>query len=641
MDTTDGSVKVGTSKTECEGLLNKLIVLDEMDLRDLVEKDTDWKVRKINDVKSSLSQFEESCAYKYDREIMRSLLAKFEFSLLKLAYAAKSSGDAAKAGAPLENFVSKYSEEEFDGISKLEQFSGIDALTSSNVKEALDRKEGKIYDIIKKWYNSQMYEFNLLIDSAPQSKMRNTIKKALIEKYNHRFSVIREGVMQYMSYDAIAPAKLFNQYDDVASRFYEAQNNWDEITRNFNSIPINEIETKYYEVETHESDYRERITKLKDLLRDSSNFQGDLEKIKELEEETLSRHKDLQKEVETKVGEISVIVDKGNGLIQQVEVRSATETDPKSLSIYKGQVNFLRMRMKDIQASVGRLNDILEEVRRHILMIEDRVDRTTELNNSRKSGSLVRIDDAVADGISFVYRFRRKMEEALPFSLRDLSEQGTLKVTSSEMLESSMIIKFSPEESENFMKANLYTFRRKKIVGNPLEVSIGFVFFVHRHLFQKDLLDSRPVTLSEFLEVFETIKDEIGSANKTAYVGIYSPTGFEERVVSRVKGENKIFLDNIFLFLIDQKFVDTQSNRKIEDEFIAKLFNLELGPEKEERAKKMIREYIAKTDEVSLERIAKETGISIDLLEYIADGMRRKKEIGVKKVSGEKVVTRR
>lgn len=641
MDSTDYESKPGNGMAVCEGLLNKLVMLDEMDLRDLSEKDPDWKVRKVNDVKTSLTQFEESCAYKYDREIMRSLLAKFEFALLKLAYAAKNSGDSDRLGSPFQDFVSKYSDEEFDSISKLEQFSGIDALTSTNVKEALDRKEGKIYDIIKQWYNSQMYEFNLLIDSAPQSKMRNTIKKALIEKYNHRFSVIREGVVQYMSYDSIAPAKLFNQYDDVASRFYEAQNSWDEITKNFNSIPINEIETRYYEVENQESDMKERITKIQDSLRDSSNFQEQLVKLKEMENQLLVRHRTFQSEIEAKVGEISVLIDRGNSLIQQVEIRAATETDPKSLAIFRSQVEYLRKRMDEIHASTKRLAEIQDEIRRHILMIEDKLEKASELTSAQDSSSLIRIDDAVADGVSFVYRFRRKMEESLPFTLKDLYEGGNIKVNSHEDLESARHLKVSPEDSENFMQADLYNFRRKRVLGSPFEVSIGFVLFTHRNLFQKDLLDARPISLSEFLEIFEVIRNELGSAEKTAYIGIYSPTGFEERVVSRIKGDNKIFLDNIFLFLIDQKFVDARSNRKINDEFISKLFNLELGQEKEERARKAIREYIAKTDEVSLDRISKETGISSDLLEYIADGMRRNREIDLKKVGRVKVVTRR
>lgn len=625
----------------CREFLNLLMVLDEMDLRDISEKDLQWKVRKINEIQTSQARFEETCAFRYEREYMRSLLSKFQFALLKLAYSAKLSGEDHDPGSPIVDFISRYSEEEFNGISKLEQFSGLDALNPANVREALDRKEGKIYEIIRKWYNSQMYEFNLLIDAAPESRMRNTIKKALIDRYNSRFETLREGVVQYMSHDAVAPAKLFNQYDDVASRFYEAQNGWKEITGSFNSMPIHEIENRYYEVETEESDIKEKISRLQDSLKEVSDFHEPLNRIKELEANLLEMHKTFHVEVEGKIAEVSVLIDRGNSLIHQIEMRSTTETDPKALAIFRSQADYLRQRLEEILVSRKRLEEIENETRRHVLITEERLERASDVNSAEEAGSLVRIDEAVADGISFIYRFRRKMEEALPFTLKDLNEDGNIKIVSKYALETALKVKQSPDEDRNFMQANLYHFRKNRIIGDPMEVSVGFVFYTHRNLFQRDLLDSRPVSLSEFLEIFESIKGELGSSNKTAYIGIYSPTGFEERVLSRVVGDNRIFLDNIFLFLIDRKLSDARPNRKVEDELISKLFNLELGQEREDRARKAIRDYIARTDDVSLERISKEAGISIDLLEYIADGMKRNKEIEVKRISKMKVVSRR
>ncbi len=623
---------------ECEELLNKIVVLESMDIRDISEKDYEWRLRKVNDVKEAYNRFEDGCAIHFDRDMRQSLIAKFEFSLLKIAYASKLAGESHGAMA---DFINKYSEDEMQGVEKLENFSGIDALSAANIKEALERKEGKIYEIIKQWYNSQMYEFNLLIDAAPQSKMRNSIKRALIEKYNQRFQVIREGVIQYMSYDAVAPAKLFNQYDDVVSKFYEAQNNWDNIISSFNAIPITEIERKYNNVEGNETDGMVRIKKLEESIRDANDVKTILEKIKNLQAVTIEDHKSLLNDIETRANELSMLIDRGNELVRQTEMRATTQVDQKAKSIYTSQADYLRKRVSEIKVTLDRLQELLENIRIHIVVLEEAHEKYETHYEAQKSGDLVRIDDAVADGINFIYRFRRKMEELIPFSINDIKNNGLIKISEQEDLNSAMYVRTNPEDENTVVNYTFYSFIKKRILGETLHAFLGFVFWTRKSLYQHEFVDSRPMSLAEFLDVYRTVHDEVGSASMTAYVGIYSPTGFEERVISRIRGDAKMFTENIFLYLIDQGSVEYKPGNGAPDEVIGNIFNLQLGAEKEEKARGTILEFITKLGEVSMERISKDSGIDLDFLEYVAEKMKRNHTIFIKRIGKSKVVARR
>ena len=87
----ESSILKGNSSNEhnCDGLLNRVLSVSESDMRDLIEKDPEWKIRRVNEIISSKDEFDEFCAPNYDREIRNSLLSRFDFALLKLATSIK------------------------------------------------------------------------------------------------------------------------------------------------------------------------------------------------------------------------------------------------------------------------------------------------------------------------------------------------------------------------------------------------------------------------------------------------------------------------------------------------------------------------------------------------------------------------
>jgi len=629
----------------CDALLNKVLIVAEEDMRDLIEKDPEWKIRRINDIIAAKEEFEEFCAPNYDKDIRSSLTSRFDFSLLKLANAVRKDGNVYDPN--VQNFVSRYSENEFKAIETLELFTGIDALDPKLIKEAMERKEGKIYQIIKEWYNKQMYEFNNLVDASPQNLMRNTIKRSLMQKYDSRFETIKKGILEYISKDPVAPAKLFNEYDTVLNRTYEAQLEWDKIMKEFGEVNINEIIRKNEKLQSLESEIREKISRIESDYLQNSDTSSLIKQEEELFTTLYNEYSSLQNEINAKMDDISKILDKANNMLRSMDLRSQSEQDPKIKIIYDAQREYVRNIANNMEESKDQLAYIEQRLSGTKLQLEARKEDIRSLIENPQNTTTIRMDEAIIEGINLAGRFQKRISEEVPFKLIDQSNKAEIKISAKLQLDEYMFTLKLGQGTNLYADIIGYDFSKKRFFhpGTPLRVVIGYSYIIHKNFRLSkdgiDIMDNQPLTLSEFLVLLGNIADNFDIKSRTVYLLLASPTGYDARIINYLQGNRKIYTMDLFLYLVDLKTGKLYTNRLIEDDVVSRIFKSEIDGESEAYYSGVVDRYLTKYESISLDRIAKEENLDSKILERVVDRMKSEKKLNLVKIDGVPAVKRR
>ena len=248
----------------------------------------------MRDLDSYYSTISTRCAEKIGMEMAKSALANIKLAQLKISLSFKKDMESKSFNdQEIEQFIRKFSEDEYESVEKLEHFSRIDSMNSDSIRTLLINRDDQIYRLIKEWYNENMDNFLNTIDILSGKNVRGEISQAMEEKYRTRFQKITEGVISFIQIDPGQIKKLFNNYERVMKMALDLENRRGKIEKELGDlISGNEMTDIYNRVS-------EAITLLrnKDLkrlsavdidspLRELKDFQSKMKnKIMELENE--------------------------------------------------------------------------------------------------------------------------------------------------------------------------------------------------------------------------------------------------------------------------------------------------------------------------------------------------------------------
>lgn len=623
----------GNGEDECNGYLDKLMAVADVEIEDLRTRDFEWKIRKLNDLRFAKEQFEEKCSANYMQEVRKGLLSQFDFDMLKLICVLKDNPKI--IGTGMEELINQASSEEISAVERLESFSELDAYDSDKVREALERKSGQIYEIIKNWYNNQMDEFNKILEATPQSKIRNSIRREILNRYDKRFEVITDGLAKYIKKDSTAAARLFNEYTDIVDGVYELQNKWDEIVASLEYVPINETERKYDTLETREMEKADVIGNLMREIRTDPDTGGVLQKIKESYGELISDHEELRESISKKIDEIATIIDRGEGLIRGMELKSSTEDDPKARAVQLSQREYLASRIEDMRSSLLRLQDYEDHVEAHLVKHRASLDDAADLSRQGGNEGLVTLDQVRIQVVDLLSRLVRKMEEALPLRIQDPLRKGEIRITSKNELRS-----YLHEENRSSSDGNLsitgssFRFFKKRILSRPLKLDFSFFYLIHRDRYSTYSVDSRPVSLPEFVDLILYFLDNSASRENATYLALASPTGFDRRIVDYLSGDKRLIARNLTILIVDPESGSIHVNTPSLDPEIKKIVELQIDEEKLYKFHSEIEFYLQAYEDSSLERISKEKKLDLDTLIDTAKKMEKEGELKIEKKMG-------
>ncbi|MCE4610767.1 MAG: hypothetical protein F7B17_02205 [Desulfurococcales archaeon] len=158
----------------------------------------------------SLSQwFFEECYADLDREVARTYSGLIRLAQLMIAATFRREGS-------YPDIVSRFREEEYEVIEAFEAFKIFDNLSVDEIVEFIERREGKVYELVKMYYEKQ---FDVLERSwAP---LIGALAHAIAMRYAERRRKIEDAVVAYMRRRGLSGFIL--EIEDAVKRLREAE----------------------------------------------------------------------------------------------------------------------------------------------------------------------------------------------------------------------------------------------------------------------------------------------------------------------------------------------------------------------------------------------------------------------------------
>jgi hypothetical protein len=610
----------------CQDIFDYVMSYARKDLISLKNEPLESRIQIYNELKKNRSYYENNCTKGLSFNEKNLMLGFFDLALIRVASSLKDCNDSIAA------LISKdFTDDEYTAFLKLDKFLLLDYIKDTEIATALFNKTGKIYDVIKKWYDEEMYEYEKLLEPG-EYKIRQTLGVALRHEYINRFEKIKSGIIAYFSKDPGAPRQLFNEYEYVIRKQYEAEIERRKIEENMRKIAEEKIDELEKEIEKLREE-KEKIDKyldnygvkgvtLEDKIKNMITFlQG---QVKELIEQ--------KKILESQKAELENYV---------IKLKNESKTVIESeIRRYEDTIRELTEKIQNYQNAVSKLQ--IEN-----LELQDKIN---EYKNISESSIAISNTEARIMEVNFIGRFEMKMN-TVPRKFFDPIRKGEINVykTSDYIIESSEEINslnVNPKELHLYPHNTevTYIIRKRRLLKDDLSIIIKAKFLSHIENYVKKLADDKTISLADVLEYLDKSIDAARQGKVLHVIGIASPTGFDKKVKEYISSDD--FKKNFTDYYLSVCLIDLLSGELIYNKLDNRInsyidiFEPELETEKIFKAKDLIKRELMKSGHVTLSSVVREYNLA-ELIAKKAFYELQKENIGkIYNVNGEIVLKR-
>ena len=610
----------------CQDILDYVMSYARKDLISLKNEPLESRIQIYNELKKNRSYYENNCIKDLSFNEKNLILGFFDLALIRVASSLKDCNDSIAA------HISKdFTDDEYTAFLKLDKFLLLDYIKDTEIASALFNKTGKIYDIIKKWYDEEMYEYEKLLEPG-EYKIRQTLGVALRHEYINRFDKIKSGIIAYFSKDPGAPRQLFNEYEYVIRKQYEAEIERRKIEENMRKIAEEKIDELEKEIEMLREE-KEKIDKyldnygvkgvtLEDKIKNMITFlQG---KVKELIEQ--------KKILESQKAELENYV---------IKLKNESKTVIESeIRRYEDTIRELTEKIQNYQSAVSKLQ--VEN-----LELQEKVN---EYKNISESSIAISNTEARIMEENFIGRFEMKMK-TVPRKFFDPIRKGEINIDkpSDYIIEKSDEINslnINPRELHLYPRNTevTYIIRKRRLLKDDLSIIIKAKFLSHIENYVKKLADDKTISLADILEYLDKSIDAARQGNVFHVIGIASPTGFDKKVKEYISSDD--FKKNFTDYYLSVCLIDLLSGELICNKLDNRInsyidiFEQELETEKISEAKDIIKRELMKSGHVTLSSVVQNYNLT-ELIAIKAFKELQKENIGkIYNVEGEIVLKR-
>ncbi|MEJ2773864.1 hypothetical protein [Stygiolobus sp. CP859M] len=610
----------------CQDIFDYVMSYARKDLISLKNEPLESRIQIYNEIKKNRSYYENNCTKGLSFNEKNLMLGFFDLALIRVASSLKDCNDSIAA------LISKdFTDDEYTAFLKLDKFLLLDYIKDTEIATALFNKTGKIYDVIKKWYDEEMYEYEKLLEPG-EYKIRQTLGVALRHEYINRFEKIKSGIIAYFSKDPGAPRQLFNEYEYVIRKQYEAEIERRKIEENMRKIAEEKIDELEKEIEKLREE-KEKIDKyldnygvkgvtLEDKIKKMITFlQG---QVKELIEQ--------KKILESQKAELENYVIKLKN-----ESKTVIESEIKR---YEDTIRQLTEKIQNYQNAVSKLQ--IEN-----LELQEKIN---EYKNISESSIAISNTEARIMEVNFIGRFEMKMN-TVPRKFFDPIRKGEINVdkTSDYIIERSDEINslnVNPKELHLYPHNTevTYIIRKRRLLKEDLIVIIKAKFLSHIENYVKKLADDKTISLADILEYLDKSIDAARQGKVLHVIGIASPTGFDKKVKEYISSDD--FKKNFTDYYLSVCLIDLLSGELIYNKLDNRInsyidiFEQELETEKIFKAKDITKRELMKSGHVTLSSVVQEYNLP-ELIAKKAFYELQKENIGkIYDVNGEIVLKR-
>ncbi len=507
-------------ESECVSIFRKALQESARDYRDILSLDMPSRKRLYRELESLYSSISGNCSEKLGMEMAKSGMANTRLAQLKVCMAI---GDELKQKGiedqEANTYVTKFSEDEYEAVSKLEHFSRIDSLNSDSIRTLLMNRDDQIYRLIKEWYNENMDNFLNSIDILSGKDVRGEISNAMEERYRIRFQKITEGVISFIQSDPGQLKKLFNNYERVLKMSLDLENRRTKIEEELRELISG----------SRMDEVMDRVMEVSVLLRNR-----DLEMLQQMNlSETISQLKQFETVFRNKIREIE---DEKARLDSDPDISS----NPELKTVEAKRIELLIQESKaklesDVVSKISLLNAVKSAV-----------------VNASKKGTMefskeyaCSIEDTKIRQVAFFESLEYLFKNETSIRLIDPKSgfEGNLKLKEILSKKREEEVQISPS-SQNYpvkTKAFLYWFSKSRFFRPNVRISFAFIFNVHEEeLFgsgnnQSMGIDQKPFNNMDFAKILGFLIDS--SSNDDSFITciIGSPNGFDNSVTEQIK----------------------------------------------------------------------------------------------------------
>jgi len=606
-------------------VLRPVEFIERKGFQDLLYEDEEKKIEYWNKIEASRIFYEEKDFCGVDSSLHKDIESRIALTRLKIATSLSERGN-------YPNITKRFNEIELKLIKIIEEFCFFDDYTVDEIKDRIGRKEGKIYEIVKKYAEKiDINRDNIFENTDIKPGIRIAVKRLLKE----RTDKIQMGVIEYIKHYGIGRSII--EIESSVQQVLESEQKRGEITRDVQnkidrleeeleeaksiSLKKNELEDKLLDMEkmllqkSFESDnFKNRIEYLE---KEKSRISDSYSSIDRLLENRIRGVEDKRKELESKEIEL-----------QQLKNNIKSELEIEKNRIVQEELAKIEQMKTDLQYQANAIENEKKSLIFQKEELDDKFNLIKEAVEGSNSGNrFVPKDLAKLYEMDYIGRFDMKMNDELPRSFTNPISGKTHTVNSWGESHTKLDEKYDIynlfknemkiSEVETQLPLNVRSRyevceRKFKLFGKKEpKTIIEAMVLNHWKEYAKNGFDTRQVTLSELNNVLVYLINNAEKGQYFHFIAIASPTGWDERIKTYINSDDfsKNFVSRyISLCLVDNETGELTYNEA--DERIADYVNFfepKFDLEKLNKCKTHIQKEHAYDDYVVLDDIIKET----------------------------------
>ncbi len=487
------------SYTECTEKLveDALRVFENEDLVSLSSLPEPFLLEDAKSIMGNMMVFRRKCYSSLSRDEYNYYWSVFNGALLKIAAAMREAGVSPdEPGA--RSVLRMFTDDEIEALREFEKYSKLDPEITppERLAEVIVAGKGEIYELVKDAVRKQYIDFAGLIKTwSREKRIRDYVSRALQIRYEKRFHNIVEAVKRLIDTQPAWLLRLFTEYEEA---LLEARRLRGEIEERLHSIPSpKEIEEKI------EHGAPPRMVK--------EEARRSIEVIEEARSRLEKKARELLEKKEA---------------VEDEAAREALEAEAERLRTEAERLEEEKRVYGNAEVMVS-----LEELRRG--------------GEASARGRLIDYGEARTLSLVFRERFTIHMN-TLPLRLR-------VPLTGQEIRVDKWSRGDVSESGGDHGYTITYTVRKGLLRRNTVMV-LEALYYLRRGVYEEKGYDDKPMGLGELVDMVEP---RVLEARRQGYYHVMlvaSPTGFTDRVISYVSGEEYhrlILSSSLALILVD------------------------------------------------------------------------------------------
>ena len=512
------------------------------------------RVELWNMIRSAYKSFMYRCSTKLSQDMIRFIKGRYRLAMLLLAASFKLNGENQ------ESIINMFKPEEYQLLLDFEEFKIFDNIDVDTIVELIRRREGRVYELVKKYYERQ---YNAL--DQHWGPLMGDLVRAIEERYRERRRKIEEAVIRYVKrYGLIETVSEIEEAVKKILEIGEFRKKLEEELRKrmVEKYRIDEMEEKIALLEEGREKLLDTLRQIEDSVvfgtSEGRTLTAELEEARQekkrlvsMYEEVATRLSLVEKELEEIKQKLREKEDELNKLAERYRDNAGV------VEALNAEAETLRSLVSKLSSEVEKYRKMLEAVNQQKQFLEERLSEVEAALRGEIRGRLITSEEAAALGEAYLRRI-------------DYKASGEVTIYDPRYGENTVVrnwderIVYTSSSVSSAKTKGLVLIKKRGLIFKSHDIVLEAIVKLHDESYALKNYDTKPVTLAEIVEILEKKIPEVEKENCYQILVIASPTGFTNKAIEYVAGEEmyRTFVSrNITLYLVDLVTGEVYMNR--------------------------------------------------------------------------------